>query len=143
MSLGDLTVAQLLKKRGTTVKKHMTVADFISAVQKLGPILAQYFPPLAALIAALKALNALLEQAAKLYADAVALYQKLRKTKEVVQSPLPIVGDGGATAAQQAAKETQKTLMNQASAAVQSAYNSAKDKVLNTPIRTLSGGAIP
>ena len=138
MSLGDLTIQGLLRRRKVAVKGNMTVSDFIAAVQKLGPYLV-LIPGLAALMAALGVLNALLNAVVALYAEAVKLYEEIKKAISIATGLLT----GNPNSANDAAKEGQKSAVNSAKSAITSQYDALKTKVLVTPLSTLSGGAIP
>ena len=138
MSIGDLTIQDLLKRKKVTVKKNMTVADFVAAVSKLGPYLA-LIPGLAALMSVLKTINLLLNTAAQLYAQAVKLYEQIKKLISIASGVLT----GNPNTVNDTAKETQKTAINQAKAQVKVQYDQLKTKVLMTPLRTLSNGAVP
>jgi hypothetical protein len=129
----DLTIGQLLHRQGVTVRKNMTVADFIAGVKKLGPLLATYFPALVPILNALQTINTAYTTATKYYAQAMRVLKTLQKAATDAAGSLT----GNPTAPQSVVAEAQKAAVNQVNQAVNSAYAKVKDKVLNTPISAL------
>ena len=143
MSLGDLTIQDIGRRCKIDFHKHMTWSDFVSAWKTMSPILKILFPAVWAAIQAflsvLDALNQILETIQQIYVQVVKILKMLKK---VILTAVGVL-TGNPTTAQQTSRDAQKKARDAAWAQAKKAFDTAVTKLCTTPIRTLSGGAIP